>query len=68
MWVTCVELIPSSKSLPVDDVFCACVVLDLTIRCFFSVKFVPVFNSGMLVPYELNWLKFLVFLSCIDVN
>jgi len=49
MRVTGIELVPSSESLSLDDMFCACEVLDLSFKAFVSVEFVPVFKTGALV-------------------
>jgi hypothetical protein len=68
VWVTCIELVPSSESLSIDDVFCACEVFDLTVRCFFSVEFVPMFETCTLVSDEFDWFEFLIFFSCFDVD
>ena len=55
-------------NLSLDDVFCTSVVLDLTFGCLFSVKFVPMFDTCMLVSDKLDWFEFLIFLSCVSVD
>jgi hypothetical protein len=67
VWVSFVELVPSSESLFVDNMVGTGVVFDLSFGCFFPIKLVPMFESGTLVSDKFDWFEFLVFSSCVVV-